>query len=60
MTSLEQGETKATTTRRNCTVSGQTVKQLADLMLLPTAEVEAALQQSEGDYLKATQLLLEQ
>ncbi|CDJ58431.1 hypothetical protein, conserved [Eimeria maxima] len=60
MTSLEQGEIKAAIGARKCAVSAAAVQKLQDLLLLPAAEAEAALQQAQGDHLKATQLLLEQ
>ncbi|OEH75079.1 uncharacterized protein LOC34623532 [Cyclospora cayetanensis] len=62
MNSLEQGETGAAALggTAQCAVSAKAVQQLKDLLLLPVAEVEAALQQAEGNHLKATQLLLEQ
>lgn len=59
MTSLEQGETSASTAAHSCTVSAAAVQHLRDLLQLPTAEVEAALQQAEGNTLKATQILIE-
>ena len=60
MTSLEQGETKASGSARKSAVSSTAVQKLRDLLLLPANEVERALQQAEGDYLKATELLLAQ
>lgn len=60
MTSLEQGEIKAAAGAHKYTVSAASVQKLQDLLLLPAAEAEAALQKSQGDYLKAAQLLLEQ
>lgn len=60
MTSLEQGETGTFAATQRCAVSARAVQQLRELLLLPTAEVEAALQQAEGNQLKAVQMLLEQ
>ncbi|KAL8441674.1 hypothetical protein Emag_006966 [Eimeria magna] len=61
MTSLEQGETGALATNaQRCTVSASAVQRLRELLLLPAAEVEAALQQADGDHVKATQILLDQ
>lgn len=60
MISLEQGETGAFAAAQHSTVSATSVQQLRDLLLLPAAEVEAALQRAEGNHLKATQMLLEQ
>ncbi|CDJ63935.1 hypothetical protein, conserved [Eimeria necatrix] len=60
MTSLEHGETGTVAAAHKYTVCAASVRKLRDLLLIPAAEVEAALQQAEGDYVKATQLLLEQ
>ncbi|KAL8440460.1 hypothetical protein Efla_005602 [Eimeria flavescens] len=61
MTSLEQEETGALASEaKRCSVSASAVQRMREELLLPAAEVEAALQQADGDYVKATQLLLEQ
>ncbi|CDJ46505.1 hypothetical protein, conserved [Eimeria brunetti] len=60
MTSLKQGETRTTPGTDKYTVSAAAIQKLQELLLLPAADAEAALQRAQGDYIKATQLLLEQ
>lgn len=60
MNSLKQNQAGAKEARPAPAVSAETVQELEEMLLLPKAQIEAALRKADGDLVAATKVIFEE